>query len=544
MKVTVLNKVYEFKEGLSLLEIAQNLKLNDVYAVSVDGRLRELHYQLFKDARLEFLDLNSTDAVRMYQTTLRYIFAMALYKLDPNKKIKFNYSISRSILAVVDDTPVTPIYLDKILKEVDRIIKADYPIVRKSISKEEAVKLYEAYQLEDKIETLEYREEENVNIYQSDGYINYMFGYMLASTGQIKDYKAFVYHPGFLIQYPRAELKGEIPEFIDQPTFGKTLKDAAKWGDIIGGNTIAKVNEYTKTRDLMVDFINLCETKHNNQLTKLGDMILEDIEDIKLIAVAGPSSSGKTTFTNRLRIELLSRGIKPQMISMDDYYLGKEQAPKDEHGKPDLEHVDALDVELFNRDMAALARGEAITLPKFNFKTGIREVGRRLQLAENTPILIEGIHALNDRLTALIPQHQKFKIFIAPQTQMHIDNHNPISITDLRLLRRSVRDQKYRNSPFTITMDMWQSVRRGEFRWIYPYQEGANFVFNSELTYEFAVLKKYALPHLLSIPREDPHFMTANRLVKFLKYFAEIDDDIIPSNSLLKEFIGGSPFHD
>ncbi|NWH12775.1 uridine kinase family protein [Acholeplasma laidlawii] len=232
------------------------------------------------------------------------------------------------------------------------------------------------------------------------------------------------------------------------------------------------------------------------------------------------------------------------MISMDNYYKPKHEAPKDSDGNPDLEHVEALDVEQFSKDMADLAMGKSVSLPIFDFKQGKRVAGPSVKLEKDSPILIEGIHALNERLTELIPSHQKFNIFISPNTQLHIDDHNPISLTDLRLIRRMVRDQKYRNTPVTMTLDMWSSVRRGEFKWIYPHQETANFVYNSELSYELLVLNKIALPHLNAVPRDDKHFIVANRLVKFLKYFNEIDATLIPSNSILLEFIGGSPFHD
>ncbi|MDR4969472.1 MAG: nucleoside kinase, partial [Acholeplasmataceae bacterium] len=353
-------------------------------------------------------------------------------------------------------------------------------------------------------------------------YINYMFGYMLPSTGYLKDYKLFLYHPGFIIQYPRAEFNGQIPAFNDEPTFGSALKEVAKWGKIIQGNTIPKINEYAKERKLSVDFVNMCETKHAHQLAELGEMIAKNIDNIRLIGIAGPSSSGKTTFSNRLRVELMTRGIKPVMISIDDYYLGKDSAPKNEDGSPDLEHVDALDVELFNHDMLALIQGQTVVLPHFNFMSGKREAGHTIHLPKDSPIIIEGIHALNEKLTSSIPKHQKFNIYISPQTQLHIDDHNPISITELRLLRRLVRDQKYRNSSAIDTLDMWPSVRRGEFKWIYPTQKQANYVFNSELTYEFAVLKKHAVPQLQAIPRDNRHYITANRLLKFLKYFSSI----------------------
>ncbi|MFA6627809.1 MAG: nucleoside kinase, partial [Bacilli bacterium] len=286
------------------------------------------------------------------------------------------------------------------------------------------------------------------------------------------------------------------------------------------------------------------ETKHNNQLAELGLKIKDDIDNIRLIAIAGPSSSGKTTFSHRLRIELMTRGIKPLKISIDDYYLEREAAPKDEFGKPDLEHIGALDVELFNQNLLDLIQGEEVQLPVFDFRQGKRIFGPKISIAPNQPIIIEGIHALNEKLTTLIPKHQKFKIYISPSTQINIDQHNPIIATDVRLLRRIVRDAKYRKTSPADTFAMWQSVRRGEFKWIYPFQEEADYVFNTELTYELGVMKKYALPVLSNIDHNNEYFIQANRLVKFLKYFKDIDESLVPCNSLLREFIGESCFHE
>lgn len=544
MKVQVGNELLEFQKPVSLEEIAKKSNHPNAVCASVDGRIRELMYKVSDNANIEFFDLTSHDGMRIYEATLRYVFAKAAYLIDPKLKIRFSYSVSRSVLATIEDRPITEELYQALVNKVNEIISNKLSIKRLSVSKAEATQIYTNFGYIDKIETLKFRQEDTVNLYQCGEYVNYMFSYMLPNTSYLTKFSTKFYAPGFLIFFPRAELKGELPEFVDQKSFGATLKEAYRWGKIIGGDTIANINKHVETRDKEVDFVNLCETKHNNQLAELGNLIKNAIDDVKLIAVAGPSSSGKTTFTNRLRIELLSKGIKPRMISMDDYYKPKSEAPIDEYGKPDLEHVEALDVERFNRDMADLVQGKEVRLPHFDFKQGKRVEGPLVKLEKDSPILIEGIHALNDRLTSLIPSHQKFKIFIAPQTQIHIDDHNPISLTDLRLLRRMVRDQKYRNTPVTMTMDMWPSVRRGEFRWIYPNQENVNYVFNSELSYELLVLKKYALPHLLEVPTNDKHFVVANRLVKFLKYFNEIDEKLIPSNSILLEFIGGSPFHD
>ena len=540
-KLIVNQQEFTYENPVKLEELAKKLGLN-AYCAKVNNRLRELNYVINEDSEIEFLDLTNTDSMTVYQSSLRYITAMAINRLYPKARVIFNYSVSRSIFCEIKGIALNNNVLAKIKQEIDNIIEADYPIIRAKLTKEQAKEVYDFYGYNDKLDLLQYRPDESVNFYQCDGYLNYMFNYMVPSTSYIKDYKLRLYAPGFIIQYPRAEFGGLIPEFQDAPTFSQALKEANRWGEMIGGSYVGLMNKKVE-EEKELEFINLCETKHNDQLAELGLKIKSDIDNIRLIAIAGPSSSGKTTFTNRLRIELMSRGITPLMISIDDYYLGKDEAPKDIDGKPDLEHLLALDIELFNDQMYSLINGEEVTLPIFNFQTGKREWGKTVKLDSHSPILIEGIHALNDDLTPSIPSHQKYKIYIAPQAQLHLDDHNPISITDIRLLRRLVRDKKFRNSKAEETLSMWPSVRRGEFRWIYDNQEGVNYVFNSELTYELCVLKKYALPMLSEIPSDSEYYIQANRLIKFLKYFKDIEDDWIPCNSILREFIGGSSFY-
>lgn len=542
IKVIINNKEYSYSKGTTLEEIKDDLKIN-AYAALVNNRIRELTYKVTRDSDLQFLDLTNKDAMSIYEASLRYILLMAINNLYPRVSVKFNYSISRSVYAEIEnkDILITNNLLKEIEKEARRIIDLDLPIRRHRIDIDEAIALYEELGYDDKVEILKYREESYVNNYISGDYQNYMFSYMVPSTKYIQDFKLNLYHPGFMIQYPRSEENGKIPPFDDAPIFNKTIREAAKWNKIIDGDTIARINRYVEDKQ-EVDFVNMCENKHNRQLAELGEIITGNIDEIRLIAVAGPSSSGKTTFTRRLQIELLSRGIKPIMVSIDNYYKSRGQAPLDEFGKPDLEHIEAIDIELFNEHITKLILGIPVQLPIFDFNSGQRLWGETITADESQPILIEGIHALNDKLTPGVPINQKFKIFIAPQTQLHIDNHNPISFTELRLLRRMVRDQKFRNSPAEETLSMWDSVRAGEFKWIYRFQEQADYVFNSELSYEFLVLKKHAYRSLSGIPRESEHFIIANKLLKFLKYFREIDDELVPNNSLLREFIGKSVF--
>lgn len=516
-----------------------------VVCAYVNNRVRELTYQLESDAVVVPLTLKDRDAKPTYEASLRFIVAMAMHNLHPEVHIRFSYNVSRAIfMQILTPGFISNIHLIRELEnEIARIVEADYPLVRHIVSKETAKKIFEEEGELDKIDILKYRPEKTCHYYDCNGYKNYMYNRMVPSTGYVKYYKIKFYHPGVIIQYPRPELGGIIPTFEDSPTFGRTLKRAHEWAVSTRFNSIVATNHRIE-EDGDIDVITLGEQRHNRQLCELGDMIEGDIENIRLICIAGPSSSGKTTFANRLRIELLARGIDPIRISMDDYYLPKNEVPKDEDGNPDLEAVDALDVDLFNQNMADLISGLEVDLPKFDFKLGGRVKGRTLKVGEHQPIIIEGIHALNDRMTESIPQHQKFKIFIAPQAQINIDNHNPLSLTDLRLLRRIVRDYQFRGSSALETIAMWASVRKGEFKWIYKTQEGANYVFNSFLPEELCVMKKYAMPLLQAIPVENEYFPVAERLIRMLKFFNDMSDEWIPCNSILREFIGGSCYAD
>ena len=514
-------------------------------AARVNNRVRELTYELSRDCDVTILTAKDPDAVKVYEASLRYVVAMAFARCYPDLRLRFAYNVSRSIsINILGGKAIaTTAMLLKVTHEIDRIIAEDIPLLRGKVTLEEAEKIYDERNFDDKKAILEYRPENLCHIYTCAEYKNYMYSHMVPSTGYLHEYKLRLYAPGFMLQYPRAESGGVIPPFQDDPTFNRTLKESHDWAKIIGSDTIAGINNEIKSRG-DIEFINLCEARHNRMLCELGQLIEDDIDDISLICIAGPSSSGKTTFANRLRIELLSRGIRPIRISLDDYYLPKNQAPLDENGKPDLEHIEALDIALFNQNMLDLINGETVTLPRFDFQLGKRVPGRTIRVGRNEPIIIEGIHALNDRMTVDIPKSAKFKIFIAPQAQINLDDHNPASLTDLRLIRRIVRDFKFRNASAEETLSMWPSVRAGEFRWIYACQEGSDYVYNSALSYELPVMKKYAMPLLRNIPDESPYFPTAQRLIRMLKYFIDMDDTWVPSNSLMREFIGGSCYAD
>ena len=541
--VNLQDKPIELAQKTPILSVIKNDDKHFV-AAKVNNRLRELTYELSFDCDVELLNLTDRDAVKVYETSLRYLLAMAFHNLYPDYQIKLSYGISRSIMVSIlepNDVKMDKYMLKSVLAEMDRLVALDLPFVRTTMTKEEAYDYFVQSNYPDKAEALQYRPEKICHFYKCGDYLNYMYGYMVPSTGYLHTYKLFCYDGHIIAQYPRYEVGGQIPVFEDEPTFAKVQKRAYRWAKLCNAEVISKINDHI-TEDTYVDFMQMNETLHNDMLHELGDKIVGDIDNIRLICIAGPSSSGKTTFSNRLRIELMSRGITPLRISLDMYYKNREDIPLDENGEKDFECLESLDVALFNDHITSLIAGEEVELPIYQFGSGRTAEGIKTKIDSHTPIIIEGIHALNDQLSYSIPKHHKFKIYIAPQFQINLDMHNPISYTDIRLLRRIVRDKKYRDSSAERTLEMWSSVRRGEFKWIYPFQEGCNYVFNSALTYEMCVMKKYALPALREVQPNSPHYITANRLIKFLKYFKDMDDKWVPCNSLLREFIGGSCF--
>ena len=542
-KVLFNGKEKNYDNPISVLDIVGDDR--DIVCAYVNHRVRELTYMIDKDAEVIPLTVKDRDAKPIYESSLRFLVAMAMHNIHPHYEIRFAYNISRSIFLQILSPQVTAsgLMTRELINEMNRLVDLDLPLIRRIVSKEEAARIFTEDGDLDKVAILKYRPEKTAHIYQCGEYHNYMYNRMVPSTGYIKKWLVRYYHPGIIIQYPRFDVNGEIPPFEDAPTFGKTLKRAHQWALATGCDTIVGINERIE-KDGDVEFITLCEQKHNRQLCELGQMIEDEKESIRLICIAGPSSSGKTTFANRLRIELLSRGIKPLRISMDDYYLDRGDTPLDEDGKPDFESADALDINLFNQNLSDLIAGLEVDLPKYDFMQGKRVKGRTISVPLDQPIIIEGIHALNERLTSSIPAHQKFKIFIAPQSQVNIDNHNPMSLTDLRLLRRIVRDHQFRNSSALSTIAMWPSVRKGEFKWIYPSQEGANYVFNSFSAYELSVMKKYAMPLLENVDSESEYFPVVERLVRMLKFFDDLPDKWVPCNSIIREFIGGSCYQD
>ena len=545
MKIIINGKTKNINKPMKILELFDNNE-HQYYAAYVNNRLRELNFEIREDCKIELLDLSNDDVHRIYERTLRYVIVMAVRELYPNSYITFDYTVSRNVYAELKNLnhPFLHTDLNKIKAKVKDIINKDLPIDRITISKKDAIKYYKDNGWLDKVNLLKYRPENICHLYKCGEYMNYMYSYMLPSTGYLNLHMFRLYSPGFLIYYPRAELNGKIPKLQDENTFRNTLKEQARWSESQHINFISNMNKIIHDGGAL-ELINVAEARHNRQLCEIGQKIEDNISRIKMICVAGPSSSGKTTFTNRLRIELKSRGIEPLMISMDNFYLPKtaKSFPKDENGKLDLEHVDALDLKLFDEVLFKLIQGQEVQLPIYDFKSGKHTFTDPIKLKENEPIIIEGIHGLNPKIAPSIPDSDKFKIFIAPLIQYKIDNENPIPLADVRLIRRMVRDYLFRGADAELTLSSWASVRKGEYKWIYPNCDSADYVFNSELSYELFVMKKYALHVLEGVKQNSKYFMKANGLIKFLKYFNTITDKWIPCNSILKEFLGGSIFY-
>ncbi len=546
-EITTFRQKMSFDKKISLVGLLDQLGMNDkrYICAKVNNRVRELSYEIYYDAEVEFLDLTYHESVKIYESCLRYICAMAFKRCYPKLNVKFSYNVSRCVLIQLLDDGYTPnmAMLLKIKHEMESIIAADLPFNRVVVTNDKARKIYKKLGYHDKEDILNYRQEKTVHLYECDGYLNYNYQVMVPSTGYIKDFRLRLYSPGFLMQYPRSECGGKIPDFRDASTFSRVLQEGHAWQSTVGLSSVAAINKRIEEAGA-IELINVGEARHYRQLTELGQLIEDDIDQIRLICIAGPSSSGKTTFANRLRIELLARGINTVRISLDDYYKPREESPRLEDGSLDFESIEALDIDQFNSDMFDLIAGKEVTLPHFDFVLGHSVPGRVLKIGKNEPIIIEGIHALNELMTSAIPKQNKFKIFIAPVAQINIDNHNPVSLTDLRLIRRIVRDKKFRGSSAEETLSMWPGVRQGEFKWIYETQEDSDYVFNSFLPYELPIMKKVAQPMLEAIDKESPYSPDARRLLKMLKFFVDIPDEWIPNNSIIREFIGGSCFSD
>ncbi|MFR9070167.1 nucleoside kinase [Paeniclostridium hominis] len=535
---------YKYKKGVILENIAKDLssKYKGIITLGkIDNKLKDLSTELNKDCNLEFIDTTIADGMRVYTRTLSFIFIKACEELYPNCKVTIEHSLSNGLYCEVKigKQNLNDEILDNIKAQVKSIIDRNENIEKIVTNKENAIKIFEERHDYIKAELLKYKEYDDVKIYKCGSYINHFYGHMLPSTGCVTVFDIKKWKSGVVILGPSKLDKTKAQEFIPQHKLSNIYKESELWSDLIGVGEVVSLNKAI-TENKYSEIIRIVEALHEKKISQIADIIKENNK--RVILIAAPSSSGKTSFAHRLSIQLKVNNLHPVPISLDDYFVNREDTPLDEFGNYDFESIYAIDLDLFNSDLEKLLKGEEIKLPKFNFKTGKREFsGKTLKIDKDQPIILEGIHALNPMLTKSIDEKDKFKIYISVLTQINLDNHNRIPTTDLRLIRRIVRDYNFRGYSAEKTILNWDSVRRGEDKNIFPYQEEADIMFNSACLYELAILKKYAKPLLEEIKDDNEAFIEANRVLKFLQYFVELDDELdIPPTSIIREFIGGS----
>lgn len=514
---------------------------DDIILGIVNGRLRELNKKIKSDCELSFVTTADRDGKRTYRRSVVLLLQRAIYDVYGSMtQLHVMHSLGEGYYCELEKS-VTEHDIDRIVCSMHSFVEKDLTITKHSAKTQYAEQLFKEKGLHDKERLLHYRRSSRVNLYELDGVVDYFYGFMAPSTGMLKYFDIVPYESGFVLLFPGANSRSVEPLVTSNKLF-HTLDDSREWSKMLGIGTIGSLNDAIaagRGQEIML----LQEALMEQKIGNLAAQIASD-DKKKFVMIAGPSSSGKTSFANRLSIQLIAKGRKPHPLSLDDYYVDREFCPKHPDGSFDFECLESIDVKLFNEDMNRLLKGESVDMPSFNFKTGKREYrGRKLTLGADDILVIEGIHGLNDRLSQLIPPEHKFKIYISALTQLNIDEHNPLSTTDERLIRRIVRDARTRGTNAMETIAMWPSVRKGERENIFPFQEQADVMFNSALVYELAVLKVYAEPLLFGIERDCPEYLEAKRLLKLLDYFLPMPADGIPNNSLLREFVGGSCFN-
>ena len=544
------NREYYLEEGSSGIVLENIVKdIESEYKgyitlANINNKLRELSYKVKEDCNIKFIDTTNADGSRVYSRTMSFIFIMACNELFDKARVTIEHSLSRGLYCEVHtNAKLQDFDLKNIKNKMQYIIDKNYKIEKISTTKSNAIKIFEEHGMYEKAELLRYKEHDDVKIYKCNNYINHFYGHMLPSTGYIKTFDLKQYENGVILLGPSESDKTKVKEYVPQPKLANIYKEAEEWAKVIDVDKVITLNKIIENNQYG-EVIRTVEALHEKKLSQIADMIKEKKK--RVVLIAAPSSSGKTSFANRLCIHLKVNGLNPVSISLDDYFLNREDTPLDEFGKYDFESIYAIDLEKFNSDLKRLLDGKEVNLPKFNFKTGKREENyKKLKIKDNQPIILEGIHGLNPILTSSIHDEDKFKIYISALTQINLDDYNRIPTTDLRLIRRMVRDYNFRGYSAKHTIINWDSVRRGEKKNIFPYQEEADIIFNSACVYELAVLKKYAKPLLEEIKSDDEAYIEANRLLKFLQYFIELEDTSdIPSTSILREFIGGSKIVD
>lgn len=548
IKVTAGQSIYEVEEGTTLEQLAKQLQKKEepvILLAYMDGKLTELFTEIKKDCHVRFVTLKEQAGYMAYKRTATFIFLKACEDLlgkGESTKIAIDYSIGNSIFCdfssmerVVDDK-----FAHSIQKRMEQLYESDLPITKRSLDTDQASRYFDSVGLKGKRELFKFRRESKTNIYSMDGYDNYFYGYMAPSTGYIPTFLVSAYQHGVVLQIPKRKQTEEIVPFTPQPKLFHVMQRSREWTKTMGVDTVGSLNDEI-TYGNINHLILLQEGLQEKLLADIADEIVS--KNKRIILIAGPSSSGKTTFSHRLSIQLEIAGLTPHPVSMDDYFLDRELSPRDENGNYNFETIASLDVDLLTKHINQLLNGEEVDVPSYNFVTGKREYhGHKLKIGQKDVLVMEGIHGLNGTLTNEIPEDAKYRIYVSALNQINLDEHNRIPSSDGRLLRRIVRDAMTRGNDARETISRWDSVRKGEEDNIFPYQEEADVMFNSAQVYEIAVLKQYAEPLLFAVPKDCPEYQEAKRLLKFLEYFLNIPSEAIPKTSLLREFIGGSCF--
>jgi uridine kinase len=514
-------------------------------AALVNGELRELTYQVQSDVRATPIFLSDSDGVRIYRRSLSFLLMTVVRELFPEAQSFVDYTLPFGgfFCQVRGREPFSAPELAQIEARMREIVAEDDPITRERVPLDEAIQMFHARGEEEKVKLLAHRRKDYLTLYTLRGSRDYFHGYMVPSTGYLRYFALHPWPPGFVIQYPRRHRPTELLPVHDYPQLMAIFREYGEWLRLLGVDSVSGLNESIANGRIR-EIILVSEALHEQRITQIAAQIARRRDEVRLVLIAGPSASGKTTFSKRLSVQLLAHGIHPFPLALDNYFVDREKTPRDERGDYDFEVLEALDVSLFNQHLLALMRGEKVQVPYFDFNTGRREQGETVQLGPDHIIIVEGIHGMNPRLAAAVPRERTFRIFVSALTQLNIDRHNRVPTTNTRLVRRLVRDAIYRGYTAEETLNRWESVRRGEKRHIFPYQEHADVMFNSALVYELAVLKPLAEPLLLQVEPSSPRRVEAKRLLTFLKWFQPCVPDLIPDNSILREFIGGSILRD
>jgi uridine kinase len=536
---------YQIKPGITAAEFIKNTLPSTEYpamAGIMDNTLYDLHHVIDGSCEIELVYPNSEAGMRIYRRTVAFLLIKACRDLYPDQTLIIKHSLSNGLYCEFLNWQPSTEDIEKLQKQMQEMIARNLPINRITVPKEEARRIFARQGQMDKVKLLEFRDKHHVHIYELDGFYEYFYGYMMPHTGLINCFRLLNYPPGLILQTPEKENPGHIEEYREQPKLAQIYQEAKQWAGMLDTPHVAALNDIITHGDAG-DLIRVNEALHEKKIAYIADRICCD-PGIRLVLISGPSSSGKTTFAQRLLIQLRVNGRRPVMVSLDDYFVNRDLTPRDENGDFDFEALEALKLDLFNDHLTRLIKGEEVETPIYSFTDGCAAVkGRMTRVPPGEPIIIEGIHGLNEHLTWSIPREQKFKIYISALTQLNIDYTNRIPTTDSRLLRRILRDSRTRGYSARQTLERWPSVRRGEERNIFPFQENADVMFNSSLVYELSVLRPYVEPLLLEISPEYPQNVEAKRLLKFLSYFQELGADEVSNNSILREFVGGSCFN-